>query len=81
MQGGEDDQYAIDCCNLKIDQDVKETKKLQELWQEYSEMHETLSKYREGAKEYDELDTLHAYVSFRTQDMREDFESKIADIN
>lgn len=44
-------------------------------------MAEALYNQREHAKEYDELDTLYAYVSFRTQDIREEFEAKVADIN
>lgn len=81
MHDGEDDQFAIDCCNLKIEQDTKETKALKDLWTEYQTMLENISKYRENAQEYDELDTLFAYVSFRTPELREEFEKKIEDIN
>jgi len=44
-------------------------------------MHKQIVEYREGALEYDELDTLHAYVSFRTEDTRKEFENKIETIN
>lgn len=54
---------------------------LSSIWTEYQKMHEQIVSSRTDAKEYDELDTLHAYVSFRTEDTRKDFEKKLESIN
>jgi len=44
-------------------------------------MSQELLKQRQIAKEYDDLDTMYAYVSFRTQSIREEFEDKIKLVN
>lgn len=57
------------------------TDRLKALWQQYNLMKDNLVEARQYSEEYDDLDTMYAYVSFRTQELREKFETNIESIN
>ena len=50
LHSDEDDQFALDSCNLQVDETSK-TLALKNLWEEYTNMHAQISEQRETAKE------------------------------
>eukprot|EP00801_Mesodinium_rubrum_P000447 Mrub_00447.p1 GENE.Mrub_00447~~Mrub_00447.p1 ORF type:complete len:1049 (+),score=163.44 Mrub_00447:160-3147(+) len=77
------DQYLEDLVNgsSSDDRDILKLTTLKLLLEEYKLAYSNIVKSRENAVEYDELDTLYGYVSFRTQEYREKFEEKLEAIH